>query len=66
MATVNQPSARPTNKLTAVVVVGAAMGFIEPLWAEYVPMFADERIYALIQWGVAGIVGWFIKDAPNV
>ena len=66
MATVKQPSWMPTNKLTVSMLAGAAMGFIEPVWSHFIPMFADPRIFMLVQYGVAFAIGYMVKDHPNV
>lgn len=66
MATVNQPTANPTNKLTAATIAAAAVSWsgvvVRNLWPEWY----DPEAWAAAMPFVVLLVGYFVKDAPNV
>lgn len=75
MANVKQPSFKPTNKLTAALIAGAAYEFVQPAIARGLVFLGnlagiDWQLGSsgdlLLQFGVMAIAGYFIKDAPNV
>ncbi|TGQ69857.1 hypothetical protein EN829_013205 [Mesorhizobium sp. M00.F.Ca.ET.186.01.1.1] len=65
MATVNQPSIRPTNKLTAATIAAAVVSvsgvFVRNVW----PSWYDPETWATLLPIAVFAVGYFIKDAPN-
>lgn len=65
MATVKQPTALPTNKLTAAMVTASAAGIVKALVLHNYPDFADPAIWEPLPYLVGGIVGYFVKDRPN-
>ncbi|RWB05479.1 MAG: hypothetical protein EOQ39_22350 [Mesorhizobium sp.] len=66
MRTVRQPSALPTNKLTAAMVSASAAGIVKALVVHNFPDFADPAIWEPLPYLVGGLVGYFVKDTPNV
>lgn len=66
METVNQPSANPTNKLTAATVAAAVVSFsglvVRNLW----PTWYDAEVWAAMMPLAVFAAGWFIRDRPNV
>jgi len=75
MATVNQPSFAPTNKLTAAMLAGAVYEFLQPAVARGVE-WAGEPLGITWTLGVNGnmvlqflamlVVGYLVRDRPNV
>jgi hypothetical protein len=76
MATVvSQPTYRPTNKLTAAMLAGAAYEFLEPAVAIGVSMAGEALgipwtlgpgLSTLIQFGLMFGFGYVVRDRPNV
>lgn len=65
MATVRQPSARPTNKLTAAVIA-TAMTQVARITADAIwPNTFDGPFWIAIDPAVALGVAWFVKDEDN-
>ncbi len=69
--TVNQPSWAPTNKLTGALVAAALFEVFKPhiitLGATWLGLsLGGPATMILLQMIVAGGVGYFIKDKPNV
>lgn len=67
MNTVNQPSARPTNKLMVAALVGPA---VTEAWQNvmleiYLPL-AGESVGMLMGGLAALAVGYMVRDRPNV
>jgi hypothetical protein len=75
MATVNQPSFAPTNKLTGAMLAGAAYEFVQPAVTRGIE-WAGEPLGITWTLGVNGnmvlrfltmlVVGYLVKDRPNV
>jgi hypothetical protein len=75
MATVNQRSFAPTNKLTAAILAGAAYEFVRPAVARGIES-AGELLGIAWTLGANGdmvlqflamlAVGYLVKDRPNV
>lgn len=67
MATVNQPSVLPTNKLTAAVVITP---LVAELWgrlmAEFYPPLSGPELSMYVGVLAAALVGYVVKDRPNV
>ena len=71
MNTVSQPSAAPTNKLSASLigmVIGAvifevAAGYLPSLREVQISGFGDLSVVTQIL--VAGVLGYYVKDRPN-
>lgn len=72
MATVNQPSALPTNKLSASLV-GLVLGAVLfEIAAHYFPTLAEVEIDGVgslslvFQMFASAALGYFVPDRPNV
>ncbi|TPK96389.1 hypothetical protein FJ934_09585 [Mesorhizobium sp. B2-4-12] len=65
MATVIQPTIRPTNKLTAATIAAAAVSvsgvFVRNIW----PAWYDAETWATLLPIAVFAVGYLVKDAPN-
>lgn len=75
MVTVKQPTWAPTNKLTASILAGVAYEFLQPVIARGVEWAGSLMGIAwelgpngdmLLQFSVMSIVGYLVKDRPNV
>ena len=74
MATVNQPTWLPTNKLTGALVVAAVWEMFGPQIVRLVGIalaplgipFGGPATVAILQIALAAIAGYLIKDRPNV
>lgn len=64
--TINQPSANPTNKLTAVTVSGVVVSALSLIIKNMLPDWYDPELMLNLSPVVLLIVGWFIKDNPNI
>ena len=70
--TVHQPTAWPTRKLSAGVIAAAITQIVTP-WLEHlsgvhwiVSGLGSEAVQACVTVGVGLLVGYFVKDRPNV
>lgn len=63
--TVDQPTANPTNKLTAAIVAGAVVAITRAAIAHFAPEFDDEAIWVAVTPLVILAAGYFIRDKPN-
>ena len=67
MATVSQPSKRPTNKLSAAVIVSLVMGWGGVIVQNIAPSWFDPAVWAMTTSAAIAVVGYFfVKDRPNV
>lgn len=75
MTSVSQPTFRPTNKLTAAMLAGAAYEFVQPAVARAVEYVGELLGIAwtlgangdmVLQFLAMLAVGYFVKDRPNV
>lgn len=67
MSTVNQPTWRPTNKLMWAAAVGPAAAEVwSRVSTEYLPVLSGPAMETLAGATAAFLVGYFIKDRPNV
>lgn len=72
--TIHQPSANPTNKLSASTAATAAWGMVMSIGSLLLkvnyPEYYDPEMLLAIGAGVPTVVcyaaGWFTSDAPNV
>ena len=64
--TVKQPSLRPTNKLTAAMISASLAGVVKAFVVQSYPDFADPTIWEPMPYLIGILVGYFVKDAPNV
>lgn len=62
---VNQPSARPTNKLTAATLGALAVSVAGVVLLNLRPEWHDPVTFTLLTPVVVGLLGYVIKDAPN-
>ena len=64
---VNQPTARPTNKLTtATIYAGAITALIAAAVDYFWPGFGSPVLWAALSPAIGLVLGYFVKDAPNV
>ena len=65
MATITQPTIRPTNKLTAATIAAALVSvsgvFVRNIW----PSWYDAETWATLLPIVVFAVGYLVKDEPN-
>ena len=64
--TINQPTANPTRKLSAATI---ALALVELLWVllvNFAPGYADPNLKAALTPVVVFLVGYWVKDEPNV
>lgn len=66
MATINQPTINPTNKLTASVVAVAVIELARVLVHNFLPGFDDAGLWTALSPVAVFLVGYFIKDEANV
>jgi hypothetical protein len=66
MTTVNQPSSMPTRKLTAAITTASIAAIIKAQIIHMWPHLAEPLIWEPLPIIVGGVVGWFVKDKPNV
>ncbi len=72
--TINQPSANPTNKLTASTVATAVWGamvsvgslVVKNLYPEWYDPETILSVSAAVPTVVGFIAGWLVKDNPNI
>ena len=61
-----QPSANPTNKLSAATISIALVELSRVLVLNYAPGFYDPVLWSALAPLVVYAVGWFVKDEANV
>ena len=66
MATVNQPTINPTNKLTASVVAVAVIELARVLVHNFWPGFDDAGLWTALSPVAVFAIGYFIKDEATV
>lgn len=66
MATINQPTINPTNKLTASVVAIAIIELARVLTHNFWPSFDDAGLWTALSPLAVFFIGYFIKDEQNV
>jgi len=66
MATVNQPTTRPTNKLTAATLGSALVAVAAVITDNLAPSWSDPKMWAAITPVVVFACGYLVKDKPNV
>lgn len=64
--TISQPSANPTNKLTAAVVGIAVVEVARTALANFAPGWSDPAMWTALSPVIVFMCGWFIPDAPNI
>ncbi len=62
---VNQPSARPTNKLTAATIGALTVSLVDLGVRNLASDWHDPNVTAALLPIVVGVLGYVIKDAPN-
>jgi hypothetical protein len=65
MMTVNQPSARPTNKLTAATLGALLVSLMSVLVQNMAPDWHDPQVFSALGPVMVGLLGYIVKDAPN-
>jgi hypothetical protein len=65
MASVTQPSAMPTRKLTAAMASASLAGIIKAVVINSWPHLADPVIWEPLPYLLGFLAGYVIKDAPN-
>lgn len=63
---VSQPTSNPTRKLSAATIALAAVELAWVLLVNFAPSYADPNLKAAITPVVVFLVGYMVKDAPNV
>jgi len=63
---VNQPSANPTNKLTAATVASAGMAVLSLVLKNLAPEWYDPETLMALTPVAAYVAGWLIRDEPNI
>jgi hypothetical protein len=66
MSTIVQPSANPTNKLTAAVVGVAAINVVRVVVSNIWPAVTDDGFWMAMDPLAVFLAGWFVKDEANV
>lgn len=66
MSTVNQPTLNPTNKLTAATVAAMVMEISRIVTINYAPEWYSPELWGALTPVVVFVMGWLIKDQPNV
>lgn len=66
MNTINQPSANPTNKLTAATLATSLVPIIGLVMKNLAPEWYDPEVIIGLTPVVTFVAGWFIKDSPNI
>lgn len=64
--TINQPSANPTNKLTAAIIVAAGLSVLRVIVRNLAPEWADDAMFDSLLPLAVGIAGWYTPDRPNI
>lgn len=64
--TISQPSANPTNKLTAAVVGVAVVEVARVALANFAPGWSDPAMWTALSPVIVFLCGWFVPDAPNI
>lgn len=64
--TISQPSANPTNKLTAATIAGGVMALLGLVLKNVAPNWYDPEVLLAVTPLVAFITGWLFKDNPNI
>lgn len=64
--TITQPTINPTRKLTAATIVGAMMPVTGLILRNLAPEWYDPEVMLGITPVALFVVGWFVKDNPNV
>jgi hypothetical protein len=59
---VNQPTAAPSRKMSAVIVAGAVTSVINVLMMRYVPDFTTPEVQVLVQTGIMWLAGYMVRD----
>ncbi len=63
---IKQPTSRPTNKLTAAMVVALAVSLVSMGLRNLAPEWYDPATMAALSPVLIGLVGYFTPDAANV
>lgn len=63
---VSQPTANPTRKLSAATIALAVVELAWVLLVNFAPAFADPNLKAALTPLVVFLVGYMVKDEPNV
>ncbi|TRC72740.1 hypothetical protein FJV83_10180 [Mesorhizobium sp. WSM4307] len=65
MATITQPTIRPTNKLTAATIAAAAMSVCGVFVRNFWPSWYDAETWATLLPIAVFAIGYLVKDEPN-
>jgi len=66
MATINQPTINPTNKLSASVIAIAIIEIARVITHNFFPAFDDAGLWTALSPVVVFAIGYFVKDEANV
>lgn len=64
--TISQPSANPTNKLTAAVIGVAVVEVSRTALANFAPGWSDPAMWTALSPVIVFACGWFVPDNPNI
>lgn len=62
---VKQPSARPTNKLTAATLGALIVSVASVALLNLAPEWHDATVFNTLTPVVVGLLGYLVKDEPN-
>lgn len=62
---VNQPSARPTNKLTAAMLGSLVVSVTAVIVRNVAPGYDDPNLWLALSPVMVIVFGYVVKDAPN-
>ena len=65
-STIDQPTANPTNKLTAATIAASIMGVLGLVIRNMAPDWYDPAVMATLLPVVVYATGWMIPDRPNI
>ncbi len=65
-ALVNQPTAKPSNKLTAATLGALAVSVVNMVVLNVWPEWHDPAVFTTLTPVLVGLLGYVVRDAPNV
>jgi len=65
MKKVNQPTARPTNKLTAAMLGSLTVSVAAVIVRNLAPEWESPDLWLALAPVMTGVFGYVVKDAPN-
>lgn len=65
MTVIKQPTINPTRKLSAAVIVTAAMELARYLVQHFAPQYYDPGLWSAMAPVIVFVAGYFVKDEDN-